>query len=260
MSDSLQAALVIPFHNEEKRLSLGNLEELLEDDRLSIYLVDDGSRDSTREILKKWQSKNSLENRVKILTLAKNVGKANAVRLGMRLAVADGFRVVGQMDADASIRKSDLLLGLDLIWQNENIYLVSAARVRLAGLSVSRDPARQWIGRIVATLVFLVTSIPMYDPQSPLKWWRFSGRNSSALDSNLETYWFGEVELILRLSGGERNTINPPILREFPIQFWKDDTNSHFGNIRSYLRVLSDLQKLFLISSRERRKKRPFKR
>lgn len=251
MSESLPAALIIPFHNEEKRLSLGSLDEILQGSRLTIYLVDDGSTDSTLEVLRKWQSEDHLEDRVKILELAKNVGKANAVRLGMRLAVNDGFRIIGQTDADASIRKSDLLLGLHLIQQNEEYYLVSGARVRLAGLSVSRSPARLWMGRIIATLIFLVTKIPMYDPQSPLKWWRFSEKNFSALDSKLETYWFGEVELMLRLSrkedgGGGQNSIQPSNLKEFPIEFWRDETHSHFGNPISYVRVLGDLRKLLL--------------
>ena len=260
MPEVQRAALIIPFHNEENRLSLVSLEALLQHKRFSLYLVDDGSRDATYQILNKWQIENNLDNRVTIIKLLSNVGKANAVRLGMRRAVADGFEVVGQMDADASIGERDLLLGLDLIQQNECTHLVSGARVRLAGSSVLRNPARLWLGRIIATFIFLITRIPMYDPQSPLKWWRFAAENSSTLDSPLETFWFGEVELIIRLSNGEHKPKEPQLLREFPIEFWIDDAHSHFGNLRSYLRVISDLRKLLVISWQKVREKRRLKK
>lgn len=82
----MKLSIVIPIHNEEKTL-LQILKRVEEADTLSlekeIILVDDGSYDGTKEILK------GLEEKHKVVYLPQNQGKGAALRVGFEHATGD---------------------------------------------------------------------------------------------------------------------------------------------------------------------------
>lgn len=85
--------IVVPCYNEEEALDtsartlLDKLRELMKKDRISdksrIVFVDDGSRDSTWEIIERWYSGNE---EIKGLRFAHNRGHQNAILAGMMYA------------------------------------------------------------------------------------------------------------------------------------------------------------------------------
>jgi len=89
----MNLSVIIPVYNEVK-----NIEEILkrvQDTKLvsEIVVVDDGSQDGTRDILKKLDSKNN----VRVILQEKNQGKGAAVVVGMHAAKGDVLLI---QDAD----------------------------------------------------------------------------------------------------------------------------------------------------------------
>ncbi|MFT5358366.1 MAG: hypothetical protein ACI9KE_005604, partial [Polyangiales bacterium] len=99
----MQVALIVPCYNEEKRLDeAAFLSALSAQENLRIRFVNDGSRDGTLRVLRELQSV-APPFRVEVLDLPKNVGKAEAVRLGLLHefdTVSPKAEYVGYWDAD----------------------------------------------------------------------------------------------------------------------------------------------------------------
>src|SRR5689334_1331390 len=91
-----RTTLIIPCYNEERRLDLAALTSLIEDNAedsteatteatIDILFVDDGSRDATRAILSALAREHP--DRIRVLGLDRNGGKAEAVRQGLLAAI-----------------------------------------------------------------------------------------------------------------------------------------------------------------------------
>jgi glycosyltransferase involved in cell wall biosynthesis len=96
----MKLSVVIPVFNEA-----GNIEEILKRVKATrlvseIVVVDDGSQDGTREILKKFDGK----SRVRVILHEKNQGKGSAVCTGIKAAKGD---VILIQDADLEYSPND---------------------------------------------------------------------------------------------------------------------------------------------------------
>lgn len=117
---SIKLSVVIPAYNEEKNLKKGVLDEVLDylgkmDFGWEAIIVDDGSSDNTKELIKKFAKKNAnfhlIEN--------SHGGKANAVMTGM-LSSAGDVILFTDMDQATPINQLDKFLpkfeeGFDLV-------------------------------------------------------------------------------------------------------------------------------------------------
>ena len=83
---SFHLAIVIPFFNEENRIAVDSFTHFIKETNfILLVLVDDGSTDKTHEVLKEIQ--NQSPGSVEIIKLDKNIGKGNAIRAGMEMAI-----------------------------------------------------------------------------------------------------------------------------------------------------------------------------
>ncbi|HRX18027.1 MAG TPA: glycosyltransferase, partial [Gemmatimonadales bacterium] len=99
MSGPGDVTLVIPAYNEAGRLDLPAFAAALDAmPWLALHFVDDGSTDATRTMLGAFADAQG--PRVVVQGLAGNVGKAEAVRVGLREAMQAGSAAVGFADAD----------------------------------------------------------------------------------------------------------------------------------------------------------------
>jgi glycosyltransferase involved in cell wall biosynthesis len=113
--------IIIPVYNEEDRIK-----EALERVTASrpgkwvkeIIVVDDGSTDKTREVLKKWETK------VKIIYKTKNEGKGSALSIGFKQATGD---VILIQDADLEYSPDDYPILLKP-FENSHVDVVYGSR------------------------------------------------------------------------------------------------------------------------------------
>ncbi|OGN01550.1 MAG: glycosyl transferase [Candidatus Yanofskybacteria bacterium RIFCSPLOWO2_02_FULL_43_10] len=103
LNHKLKLSIVIPVYNEERTLrKLINAVEAVDLSlKKEIILVDDGSRDSSREILAEYK------DRHKIIFLGKNSGKGSAIRRGFSQATGDAVII---QDADLEYDPRDYMI------------------------------------------------------------------------------------------------------------------------------------------------------
>jgi len=218
--------LVVPLFNEAARWD-GHYWEALTDLRdISWLFVDDGSTDSTVDLIEPLRA---LPN-VSLYKLRRNRGKANAVRTGLREAIGSGCQGVGSLDGDGAFHRSDVAALTETFkascaftpnksseshtWES-----IWASRVALAGRDIRRRASRHYIGRVIATVIS--TGLPgvPYDTQCGFKLFRSSRQFSACLEEPFTTRWFFDVELLQRwlIATGE-----PMKVWEVPLSHWRD--------------------------------------
>lgn len=114
-------SIIIPVYNEEK-----TIEELLRSVTVvslsswkkEIIVIDDGSTDATRGILKRWETK------AKIIYKDNNEGKGSAVSVGFREATGDTVLV---QDADLEYSPNDYI-SLLRPFDNDHVNVVYGSR------------------------------------------------------------------------------------------------------------------------------------
>jgi len=110
-ADDKSVTIVIPAYNEERSIASTIASALALDypkERLEIIVVDDGSKDRTYEIAKRYESEQ--HPRIRVLTKP-NGGKGTALNLGIKNSASD---VVVTMDADTYVDRKTLkkMIGL----------------------------------------------------------------------------------------------------------------------------------------------------
>lgn len=97
-----KVTIIIPAHNEEKfiRETLENALKL-NYQNYEVVVVDDMSSDKTYEIVEEFLN----DDRVHLIKLEKNVGKANAINIALKFIKSDLFLV---LDADTILEKDSL--------------------------------------------------------------------------------------------------------------------------------------------------------
>lgn len=211
---------MIPCYNEERRLDVRNLAALLDRVDLGLVLVDDGSRDGTRRILDRFAAEHP--SRVAVLALARNRGKGEAIREGMRAALGGGSALVAYADADFSTPPEEILRLVDRLTASD----ASAAlcsRVRMLGTRIARRPLRHYLGRVFATAASIVLHLPVYDTQCGAKAFRNTPALQRALDTPFLSRWAFDVELLGRLlEPGDGAGLGEEDLLEVPVRTWHD--------------------------------------
>lgn len=210
--------IVVPCFNEERRLQLPEFEALTP--RARLLFVDDGSTDGTAALVSGWAARG--EGR-ELLKLPRNVGKAEAVRAGLRHAVAAGAEVVGYLDADLATPVPEVHGLLD-VFDAQRPEVLLAARVRLLGRDIDRVTVRHWLGRVFATVASLMLRIPVYDTQCGAKLFGVTPALRAALDEPFRARWAFDVELLGRLLVPPPGTAPAPLSAfvEVPLRRWRD--------------------------------------
>ena len=212
-SREVDVEIVVPCYNEAARLRVADFVAFARDPetRARLLFVNDGSTDGTLEVLRKARRK--CPERIDVLNLASNVGKAEAVRLGMTRAcggagVAEPVRpppsFVGFWDADLATPLDHVRLFRDVFGDRPETDMVFGARVGLLGRDIRRSARRHYVGRVFATLASLALRMPVYDTQCGAKLFRVDGDLRAALSEPFDTRWVFDCELIGRYASLRR--------------------------------------------------------
>ncbi len=215
----MKITIIIPFYNEVERISPESFHQIF--GRFSHYnflLVDDGSSDKTIEILEQFQSEFST---VEVLKLAKNVGKAEAIRSAV-LSISDSD-YISYYDADLATPFSELDKLIQFSIQNPNYKMVMGARIKLIGNGVKRSLKRHYFGRIFATIVSqFILKVAVYDTQCGAKVIDYKIARQ-IFEKPFVSKWLFDVELLKRLQKIYRLK---DVVKEIPLEKWEEIGNS----------------------------------
>jgi dolichyl-phosphate beta-glucosyltransferase len=234
--------LVVPCFNEEQRLPADELRNFsLPGVRLEILLVDDGSSDGTLRLLESLAAADP--RRFSVLKLEQNSGKAEAVRRGIIAALDRGPDLVGFWDADLATPLTEIPNFLEVFANRPEIEMVFAARVRLLGRSISRNPARHYVGRVGATLISSSLGLAVYDTQCGAKLFRAAEAMREIFAKPFLSRWIFDVEIIARLVQQRGRDAAARAIYELPITTWHDVKGSKVKS-SDFGRALKDLWKI----------------
>jgi glycosyltransferase involved in cell wall biosynthesis len=237
--------IVVPCWNEERRLPAASFRAFLAaEPDVGFVFVDDGSTDGTREHLRSLEK--AVPERVQVLGLDENRGKAEAVRRGVLEALASEPRFVGYWDADLATPLEvipDLRRVLETRPERE---IVMAARVRLLGRRIRRSALRHYLGRLSATWIALALGLRVYDTQCGAKLFRNGPRLPELFREPFLSTWLFDVEILARRIAQGRASGGPPAreaVYEYPIPEWTDVIGSKLRP-GAYLRAALDLVRI----------------
>ncbi len=237
-----KSIIVVPCYNEAKRLRVDVFRDYLRSHPTTQFLfVDDGSKDATLEVLNTLKS--SIPDQIEVYPLAKNSGKAEAVRQGLLHAVKScQSDFVGYWDADLAtpLNAIDDLQGI--LEQQPAIKLIMGSRVRLLGREIQRKAARHYLGRVFATFASLTLRLAVYDTQCGAKLLRVTPELTGVLADPFTSRWIFDVELIARFSQVYKIPAvgDPEWIYEFPLYRWVDVEGSKLKST-DFLRAALDL-------------------
>lgn len=234
-------AIVVPCYNESERLETAIFEDFLKTHpQLTFCFVNDGSTDQTLRVLKKMEQQ--YPERVNLIDQNKNLGKANAVRLGMRTILKEkNCDRIAFLDADLSTPLEECYALAKKI--DKHTQFVFASRLKKLDNHIQRKWYRFLIGRVIATLISKMLKLPVYDTQCGCK--IFSTEIIPvAFEKPFLSRWLFDVEIFFRLKKfyGINNFI--AFSKEVPLNRWVDLGDSRIEPSYGLL-VWKDLFKIY---------------
>ena len=239
----MSIALVVPCYNEEHRLNQGNWKMVAELPGVILIFVNDGSTDDTEKVLREICD----ESGARYVHLPSNVGKSEAVRVGMLSAFEGGdheLAAVGFIDSDGAFSLTEIERMMAIFHQRTSspygFDCVWSSRIVLAGRMVKRTKTRYFLGRIVALLVTARISDCPYDTQSGFKIWVMSPELRQTIQQPFETRWLFEIEIMKRWQNIHHRKLR---IWEEPLEFWQDVSGSKIG-LKESFRIVKEIIKI----------------
>lgn len=237
----MQIVIIIPCHNEAKRLQVQCFEDFVNAHSDCKFLfVNDGSTDNTlcviTDLIKKHEN-------LLLLNFEKNKGKAEAIRLGV-LYVTENLPCdyIGFWDADLATPLDEIF---NFVRQIEkcDYEMITGLRLLRLGTEIRRKTYRHYLGRVFATFASNVLDLPVYDTQCGAKLYK-SEIVECLFEEEFVTRWLFDVEILARYIRyfGKEKAIKK--IYEYPIKKWEDVGGSQL-KIVDFLRVPYELLKIW---------------
>ncbi|MDN5204885.1 glycosyltransferase [Fulvivirgaceae bacterium BMA10] len=238
--EKIDTCIVIPCFNEEAGLDLQTYRSfVLNSPNTMLCFVNDGSTDNTADMLQEiaW----GLEQQVHILSLKRNVGKAEAVRKGiLHCNTYYDHLFIGYLDADLSTTLNEFQEMTNYL--KEGVDFAFGSRIMKIGSVIERNNFRFFTGRIIATFISKILDIRVYDTQCGCK--IFTKELSNLLfKERFISRWLFDVELFFRmLLKYDKKTALIKMI-EVPLKRWIDEGNSKV-KISYFFKLWIDLFKI----------------
>lgn len=207
MSVSGRVVMVVPTYDEADNLAwiVDRLRKAQPD--VHVLVVDDNSPDGTGKIADELAAADAA---VHVVHRAEKGGLGAAYKHGFQVALAEGYDVIGEMDADGSHQPEQLHLLLDALADAD---LVIGSRWVPGGSVVNWPVQRQLLSRGGNLYVRLLLGVSVRDATAGFRLFRRSALETIDLESVESTGYVFQTDLVSRcLRMGLR-------VREVPIEF-----------------------------------------
>ena len=213
----MKHCILVPTYNNQRTLK-SVLNGVLEISP-NVIVVNDGSTDSTHEILKEFRDK------VTLIEYPTNQGKGNALKLGLRKAIELGFDYAITIDSDGQHYADDIPLLIAEIEENPGNLVMGSRNMDQASV-----PGKSSFGNKFSNFWFWVeTGITLSDtqtgfrayPLAPIKGMKF-----------FTTKFEFEIEIIVRLAWKNVKYSEANIKVDYP-----EDRVSHFRPFEDFSRI-----------------------
>jgi len=215
--------LVVPCFDEAARLRDATfLDALAERPWLGLLFVDDGSRDATPARLEALVARAG--GRTSLLRLPENRGKGEAVRAGLRAALArEGTAFVGYWDADGATPFAELDRLVAHLEAHPGLLGAIASRRPGPDGEIRRSVFRGAAARVSSRMIAWALDAALRDTMCGAKLFRADARLERALAEAFDTRWTFDVELLARISADAGPGAGlGEIVHEVPIGRWQD--------------------------------------
>jgi dolichol-phosphate mannosyltransferase len=188
-----RALVIVPTYNERDNIERLIAATLVQDARLDVLVVDDGSPDGTGDLVDALAARNP---RVHALHRAAKMGLGTAYVAGFRWALERDYDIVFEMDADFSHDPTHLPQFLKAIEQAD---LVLGSRYNRGRVTVVNWPMSRLILSYAANLYArVVTGMPLDDSTGGFKAFRRSVLEAIDLDAIRSNGYAFQIEMSFR--------------------------------------------------------------
>jgi glycosyltransferase involved in cell wall biosynthesis len=215
-SNSLRFCVIIPTYNNQKTLSRV-ISSVLEQTS-KIIIVNDGSTDTTSEILKGYPNLTQIH-------FSKNSGKGMALRKGFQKAISLGYEYAITIDSDGQHYASDIPLFIDEISNNGEALLIGSRNMTHENI-----PKKSSFGNKFSNFWFwFETNTKLTDTQSGFRIYPLKSIPVNYFTNKFEF----EIEVIVRSAWKEIPVKNIPI----NILYDPNERVSHFRPFKDFTRI-----------------------
>ncbi|HTJ51702.1 MAG TPA: glycosyltransferase family 2 protein [Cyclobacteriaceae bacterium] len=214
----VKACVLVPTYNNHRTLKhvLDSILEYTDD----VVLVNDGSTDSTAEILSAYST-------IHVVSYPKNVGKGWALRQGFKKALELGYDYAVTIDSDGQHFAEDLPKFLETIEQTPGVLTIGARNMEQSSV-----PGKSSFGNKFSNFWYWVeTGLKLPDTQSGYRLYPIYLMK----DMKFITHKFEfEIEVIVRAAW--RNIVVIPV----PVKVYyagKENRVSHFRPFKDFSRI-----------------------
>ncbi|MDN3723350.1 DUF2062 domain-containing protein [Aequorivita sp. SDUM287046] len=217
--NTLKCCVIIPTYNNYKTLRKV-VEGVLEYTQ-NVIIVNDGSTDSTSEILQQFPQ-------VQQIHIPQNKGKGNALRLAFKAAQNLEYRYAITIDSDGQHFPTDLPVFINALEksENKNILLIGARNMDQLGV-----PKKSSFGNKFSNFWFWVeTGIRLQDTQSGFRLYPIFSMKELRLHTKKFEF---EIEAIVKAAWSGIEVKNIPI----QIHYDLENRVSHFRPFKDFSRI-----------------------
>ena len=215
----LKCCVIIPTYNNHK--TLAEVIEGVLDQSENVIVVNDGSTDTTAEILQQFPQ-------IQQIHLSENKGKGNALRQGFKLANTLEYDYAITLDSDGQHFPEDIYLFVEALENSDSkeILLIGSRNMAQEGV-----PKKSSFGNKFSNFWFWVeTGTRLQDTQSGFRLYPLFAMKELKLRTNKFEF---EIEAIVKAAWSGIEVRNIPI----QIHYESVDRVSHFRPFRDFTRI-----------------------